>query len=252
MSRRKWLVMAVVALIVASVTVATVLPALADDPKPPGPQAGAAQQFLDKVAKILGVQSDKLTAALKQATQETIDEAVKAGKLTAEAAQKLKDRVEQGLGSLPMLFGRGWMPFADKSHRPQVPQDKTQAPGLGMLEKSARLVWSEWEAAAKALGMTSAELMTEVRAGKSLAEIAAAKNVKLDDLKAAMVKDATEKANAAVKDGKLTQAQADKLLEGIKTGIDKVVECKPCGIAPFGKNIPMPKMQMRPWGQRGS
>jgi hypothetical protein len=68
-------------------------------------------------------------------------------------------------------------------------------------------------AIAKALGMTLDELNAQLRAGKTIAQIAQSKNIDLqklhDDVQAA------HKAliQQAVKDGKLTQAQADAMLQ---------------------------------------
>jgi hypothetical protein len=51
--------------------------------------------FLGKVAKILGVEEQKLTDAFTQARSETIDEAVKDGQMTQEQADWMQQRIEQ-------------------------------------------------------------------------------------------------------------------------------------------------------------
>ncbi len=75
--------------------------------------------------------------------------------------------------------------------------------GLGM--KSSE------DAAAKALGMTAADLHTAMESGKSLADVAKEKNVSVDSVVSAMVAAAEADLATAVKDGKLTQAQADTI-----------------------------------------
>jgi hypothetical protein len=60
--------------------------------------------------------------------------------------------------------------------------------------------------------------LKELRQDKTLADVAKEKNVTLDDLKAAIVKAVGDQLDQAVKDGKLTQAQADQL----KAGVDKL------------------------------
>jgi len=73
-------------------------------------------------------------------------------------------------------------------------------------------------AAAQKLGMTAQELMTELRNGKTLTDVATEKKVSADDLKAAIVTAVDAKLDQAVKDGNLTQAQADQ----IKSQVDKM------------------------------
>ncbi|MBM3136096.1 MAG: hypothetical protein FJZ89_12615 [Chloroflexi bacterium] len=82
--------------------------------------------------------------------------------------------------------------------------------------------WTEFDAAAQALGLTPEQLFAELHAGKSLSDIATAKGVDLQKVYDAMNADriAAMKASIeqAVKDGKLTQAQADWLLKGMELG----------------------------------
>jgi len=75
-------------------------------------------------------------------------------------------------------------------------------------------------AAAAKLGMTTQELMTELRSGKTLADVAKEKNVTADELKAAIITAVTAQLDQAVKDGKLTQAQADQLKSRLDSQID--------------------------------
>ncbi len=62
-------------------------------------------------------------------------------------------------------------------------------------------------AAAKALGLTEAELRAKLKDGKSLADVAKAEDVSTDTLVKALVAEAEERIDAAVKDGKLTKAR---------------------------------------------
>lgn len=82
--------------------------------------------------------------------------------------------------------------------------------------------WTEFDAAAKALGMTPEQLFAELHAGKSLSDIAQAKGVDLQKVYDAMNADRIEAMKAsiqqAVTDGTLTQAQADWLLKGLELG----------------------------------
>ena len=54
---------------------------------------GSASTFLAKVAAKLGIGEDKLTTAVDQAYDETLDEAVAAGRLTQEQAAESDERL---------------------------------------------------------------------------------------------------------------------------------------------------------------
>jgi hypothetical protein len=79
---------------------------------------------------------------------------------------------------------------------------------------------------ATALGITEAELRTELQAGKSVADVATAKNVSLDTVINAIVAAETPRLNQAVTDGKLTQAQADQRLADLKANLPTMLAQK--------------------------
>ncbi len=60
--------------------------------------------------------------------------------------------------------------------------------------------------------MTEAQLRTELMNGKTLAQVAKDKGKSVDGLVNALVADAKTRIDAAVKAGRLTQAQADQVL----------------------------------------
>jgi hypothetical protein len=101
---------------------------------------------IDDAAQQLGVSSAKLTDALKQALEDQIDADVAAGRITQAQADAMKQRIESG--DFP-LFGGG--------------------PGFG---KHMLHGGDEFEAAATYLGLTPAELKTQLQSGKTLAQIA--------------------------------------------------------------------------------
>ncbi len=82
--------------------------------------------------------------------------------------------------------------------------------------------WTEFDAAAKALGLTPEQLFAELHAGKSLSDIATAKGVDLQKVYDAMNADRIAAMKAAIQqavtDGTMTQAQADWLLKGLELG----------------------------------
>ena len=84
------------------------------------------------------------------------------------------------------------------------------------------------DAAAKALGMTTDQLHTAMEGGKSLAAVAKAKGVSVATLVKAMVASAQGQLATAVKDGKMTQAQADKLKTSLTQRFtDRVNDVRP-------------------------
>jgi len=72
---------------------------------------------------------------------------------------------------------------------------------------------------AKALGITTDELQTDLRNGQSIADIAKAKNVDLNTIVDELVKEAQSRFDDAVTKGKLTQDQADRFEARLKERI---------------------------------
>jgi len=107
-----------------------------------------------------------------------------AGKLTREQAEAMKQRSAQG--GLPLFGGGHHGGFGH--HGP---------PAL--------------DAAATYLGMTEAELHAQLETGKSLADVAKAKGKSVDGLEKALAAEMKKTLGAAVKAGKLTQAQANEM-----------------------------------------
>ena len=84
------------------------------------------------------------------------------------------------------------------------------------------LTGAELDAAANALGMTSADLTAELKSGKTLSQIATEKGVNLQTvlaaIQAARKADFTRQISQAVTAGKITQDKANWLLEGLDKG----------------------------------
>ncbi|HYO18727.1 MAG TPA: hypothetical protein VES02_08700 [Dermatophilaceae bacterium] len=84
------------------------------------------------------------------------------------------------------------------------------------------------DVAAKALGMTTDKLHTALEGGKSLADVAKAQKVSVSSLVRAMVTATEGELAAAVKDGSMTQAQADKMKSRLTERItDRVNNTRP-------------------------
>jgi len=154
------------------------------------------EAFLNDAAKRLDVTPAELKAALEGAYDARIDAAVAAGKITKEQGAEMKQR--STADGLP-LFGGG--------HRG----------GFGHRAPASLAT------AATYLGLTEAELHTQLESGKSLAEIAKAKGKSVDGLEKALSAEMQKKLDAAVKAGKLTQAQADEMQARMAEHLDDLV-----------------------------
>jgi hypothetical protein len=73
--------------------------------------------------------------------------------------------------------------------------------------------------AAEVLGMDRTTLAAELNTGKTIADVAKANGVALDKIVTAFVQPHADWLNQAVKDGKITQAQADQYIATMKANI---------------------------------
>ncbi|MBE3587629.1 MAG: Fis family transcriptional regulator [Thermoanaerobacteraceae bacterium] len=163
----------------------------ADQPKPPA----FFQSFLEKLAANLGVDQTKLVDAVKQTELQMVDEAVQQGKMTSDQAQKIKDRIEQG-----NFFPMG--PF-------HGPKDGTKAGAGNFMGKQSDVL-------AQILGMSADELKTELQQGKKISDIAQEKGLTMDQLHQKVLEAKIQAIQQAVKDGKITQDKADKLIQRLQ------------------------------------
>ena len=105
------------------------------------------------------------------------------------------------------------------------------------------------DAAAKVLGLTPDKLRTALEGGKSLADVAKSQKVSVDSVVKAMVSAAEADLASAVKDGKVTQAQADKM----KGTLTKRITDQVNRVRHAGKNMrPGGGMGYGPGGTQGS
>jgi hypothetical protein len=150
---------------------------------PPKSWGDLYQQVL---ASKLGIGVDKLQQTMTDARKEALAQAVKQGLLTQAQADRLQNAPAGG----PGLGNRGVVDGAIRT--------------------------AALDAAAKTLGMTSADVTTALKGGKTLLDLAREKNVDVTKLRTAIADAEKAAIDQAVKDGKLTQAQADALKANIK------------------------------------
>jgi len=182
------------------------------------------QAFLNDAAGRLGTTSDKLEAALKAAAIDRVNAALAAGQITQDQANAMKDAINAGTfplgGAMPLPLGGFGI------HK------------VGMAAGFGKVIG----AAATYLGMTQDQLLTQLRSGKSLADIAKAQGKTVSGLEDAITSSAQSQLDQAVKAGTLTQAQADQIMSELESHIDDLVNRTFQG-PPSGAPVPGPEFK---------
>ena len=134
-------------------------PAQASATATPGARAQQHEEYLARLAGNLGVEVERLRAALRQTAEQAIDEAVAQGRIPAERAEELKRRAAEG-GAFKFGFGHGQGKRGEFRDGPRLTGVPGGIPGMA-LNEVARIV-----------GVDTPTLLSELRAGKTLAQIA--------------------------------------------------------------------------------
>jgi AraC-like DNA-binding protein len=183
-----------------------------------GSPADESQAVVDDAAQQLGISPSKLSDALKKALSDRVDAAVAAGRLTKAEADALKQRINSDD-----------FPLFDGFHR-----------GVGHVGFFGTL-----SAAADYLGLTEAQLRSQLESGKSLAQVATAQGKTANGLIDALVSAAKQRADSAVAAGRMTQAQEADLLNGLRDRITNLVNAT----GPRGDHIGPPPFGFRHFGR---
>jgi len=207
--RKFWKIAAVVAVVVVLGTAAVAAVAVAQEGTDGVKDlfADLRQEFHEAVAGVLGISVDEYDAALDQARDQVLDKAVEEGNLTQDQAERIRERAAEGFGPGMMGggFGRGMM-------------------GRGMMDRGWGIMGDSEDSliaiAADKLGMTVDELTTQLKDGKTVADLAKEKGVDLQTIVDAFMAARQETLNQAVTDGKITQEQADQMLENMRDMIE--------------------------------
>src|SRR2546425_213865 len=201
MKLNRWIVLPAAGLVAVIIGVAAVEAAPSPSPSANGSK-NYAQVFVDKLAGILHLTPAQTQDALKQAQLQTGDQMLADGKITRAQADAMKAHINagQGLGAFGG-FGR---------HGGGFKADRTLMNNL---------MTAELNAAASALHMSTADLQSALRSGKSLSDLESQQKVSDSAVKAAMKNAAKGVLDNAVKAGTLTQAQADALLARVGGGL---------------------------------
>jgi uncharacterized protein YidB (DUF937 family) len=174
---------------------------------------------ISDAAKQLGVQPNQLSSALKKALENRVDAAVAAGRLTKAQGDELKQRIESNDFPLfaPRVGHDGGFDHHGFGHH--------GGPGL--------------DAAAGYLGLSEDALHSQLESGKTLAQVAKDQGKSVDGLVAALKADLKQHLDEAVADGRLTQAQADRILSNADNRLKALVNGRfpgpPGGPGRFGR-----------------
>jgi hypothetical protein len=184
------------------------------------PQARS-QAIVNDAAGTLGIDPSKLSSALKKALENQVDAQVTAGKLTAAQGDAIKKRIEDG--TQPIFGGPGFG-GGPRGHfgrfGPGGFGGPGGRPGFGF---AGPALMGGIKDVATYLGLKPADLLTQLRSGKSLADIATAQGKTVDGLKTAITGAATKQLDAAVTAGRLSKDQETKLLAGLASRLDDLV-----------------------------
>jgi polyhydroxyalkanoate synthesis regulator phasin len=150
------------------------------------------QRFREAVAEILGITVDEYDAALEQAQDQVVDDALTEGWLTEDQAEMLRWRMDQAPGFPRGDMGKMAGGFVRGMH----------GPGDSLLS-----------IAAEALDMSLTELLTELQDGQSVADVAGEKGVDTQVIVDAYLAEIQQDVDEAVAEGDMTQKQADYYLE---------------------------------------
>ena len=160
------------------------------------------ERYRELLAEELGITLEELTQAQTTARNKVIDEALAAGEITAEQAERWKS-LEPGEG---LRFAIGRHALGHRLHN---------------------AVLSVFQAAADVLGLEVSELRERIAGGESLGEIAASENIDEATLKSELVAALTERINQAGADGDIDEDRANMLLERLDELVERAIEAEP-------------------------
>lgn len=162
---------------------------------------------INDIAKAQNSDIAALTTDLEKAASDKIDQAVQANKITSDQANTLKTKI------------------------PQQVQNFLSATGLGMDRANKRGFggprgFMDMSVVTKNLGMTISDLTTELKTGKSISDVATAKNVDLAKLKQDLTVAASAKIDQAVQANSLSSDKAKTIKDNLPKQIEAFLSNK--------------------------
>ena len=178
--------------------------------------------FVSRLAENLGITEAKLQEAIDQTSVDIVNEKEAAGDLTAEKADSLRERIASGEG-LPFFGGFG--------------HGRGFGHGFGGFRLGFGHLGAGSDELAACLGVATADdLRAALTDGQSLAQIGADNGKSRDDVKACVTDPLQERVDQAVADGKIDQAKADEITQGLTERLDDLIDGTGTGGFHFGKD----------------
>ena len=168
-------------------------------------QLGGDAPLVAGITTALGIGVDEYEAAADTARQQVLDEAVSEGVLTEEQAERMSERLAEG-------WGPGTMGAFGGRHGGMMGRG-----GYGGMMAGSQ--GSLLTVAAEELGMSVEDLTAALQDGKSIAAVASEKGVDPQAIADAFMSERAEWLAEAVADGRMTQEQADYMLEHMEAQI---------------------------------
>jgi hypothetical protein len=165
-------------------------------------EAVSGGQTIAELAEAQGVPLQDVADALVAAETERLQQAVEDGRLTQEEADEKLAHMEENI-----------LERLESGER-----------GLGGPGGHGGRRGEHLDVVAEALGMTADEVREAVSGGQTIAELAEAQGVPLQDVADALMAAETERLQQAVEDGRLTQEEADEKLAHMEENILKRLE----------------------------
>jgi hypothetical protein len=196
----------------------------------PGAAAAAGEycaDFRHAFAANLGVDEAALAAAAKAAAISAIEAAVADGTMTKAAGDRLTARIKASTGDgCALLAGRL------RAAKAAAGAAVGAGAGLGIVKDGLT-------AAAKALGLTPAELGARLRGGETLRDVATATGTAYEMVSAAVLASAKADLDAAVAARTIRQTRADRVLDRLTRALadGRLREARP---APAGSPVATP------------
>jgi hypothetical protein len=201
MKLNRWVALPIAGLAAVAIGVAAVEAAPSPSPSASPSSKNYVQVFVDKLAAILHLTPSQTQDALKQAELQTVDQMLADGQITKAQADAMKARINAG---------KGLGPIGGFAHKPGA-----FAGSRGLMRD---LMTAELNAVASALHMSTADLQSAIRSGKTLSDLETQQHVSDSAVKTAMKNAAKGVLDGAVKAGTITQAEEDAILSRVGSG----------------------------------
>ena len=146
---------------------------------------------------------DIVRAAVAEA-EARLNEAVENGRLTEERKAEILERLQT---ELPERLEEPWQPRGARD---------------GLLGGFSEAFWNRFDGVAEALGLDPEQLFSRLHDGETVADVAEDLGVNLEDVRGALEDARAEQREDAIQqaleDGRITEEQAEWMLEGIEKG----------------------------------